>query len=562
MEAVLEKRMNKDSSDTTQLAESLQKAFVKNYFEEHALNWQNIYSEKNLHSLIIQERLNYVLNYIDNLNLGKGAKILDLGCGAGVTSVSLLLKGFDVCGIDVSEKMLDLAEKNCIKAGLKCKNIFRQGSIENLDFDNNTFDVVVAMGLIEYLRWDYWGLQEMYRILKPGGHLIVTVPNMLRLSYITNPKFLFSLLKKTARKVLPLVLGSKVSMHTRHWLYSKTPKLFARKYTPAGLKNILKELEFDVVNTVSHGFGPFFMLSKFKNLSLRLNNTLQKWSKERTARWLSESGSDYIVLCRKSRKIPTTKDIEKFKSREKKLFSKYNLWIKKHPQYLQTNFRPLEEVIDFQGNTLVLSPHPDDEIIGCGGTLLEMLKSGAKVTILQITDGSDTLALSEAMDKTVRPKEAKIVAEKLGVKELILWGEDACCFKFNQKNVTELSCLLKKINPKVIFVPFINEKDPHHIIANKILAPALDEIDSDNITIVSYEVYSLLPPNVFCVIDKQFEEKENLLMKYRTGMKVFDYVHFCKSLNFYRSYTLLEKKGFAEAFSAINVRDYKELVKN
>ncbi|MDD5528808.1 MAG: methyltransferase domain-containing protein [bacterium] len=553
--------MNETPTGINQLTGSLQKAFIKNYFEEHALNWQNIYSEKDLHSLIIQERSHYVLNYIDNLHLKKGAKILDLGCGAGLTSVSLLLKGFDVCGIDISEKMLGLAEKNCIKAGLKCKNVFRQGSVEGLDFEDNTFDVVVAMGLIEYLKWDRWALQEMYRILKPGGHLIVTVPNMLRLSYVTNPKFLFSLLKKTARKILPLVLGSRVSMRTRHWLYSKTPKLFARKYTPAGLKNMLKDLEFDIVNTVSHGFGPFFILDKFKGLSLKLNDVLQKWSKRKTVRWLSESGSDYIVLCSKSRKTPEVKDIDTFKSREKKLFLKYNLWIRKHPKYLQTNFRPLEEIVDFRENTLVLSPHPDDEIIGCGGTLLQMLKSGAKVTVLQITDGSDTLALSENMDKAIRPKEAKIVAEKLGIKELILWEEDACCFKFNQKNVTELSCILKKVNPKIIFVPFINEQDPHHIIANKILAPALEEIDSDNITIVSYEVYSLLPPNVFCVIDKQFKEKENLLMKYRTGMKVFDYVHFCKLSNFYRSYTLLGKKGFAEAFLAMNVKDYKELVR-
>ena len=117
-----------------------------------------------LHSLIMQERDRYILNYIDTLDVKKGARILDLGCGTALISENLLQRGFIVAGIDSSEPMPDSAHEPGKKIGLECNTPFLSGKAEQSDLPDDSFDAVIAVGLLEYLKWDRWALQGMYRV--------------------------------------------------------------------------------------------------------------------------------------------------------------------------------------------------------------------------------------------------------------------------------------------------------------------------------------------------------------------------------------------------------------
>lgn len=566
-----------------------QKWLVQDYFNKHAKNWQSIYSIKDLSSFLIQQRKDYVLGYVDSLNLKRGARILDAGCGAGLTSLELLKKGFVVVGIDVSKNMVDLARKNCAKVGLKGKATFQVGDVEALSFEDDSFDAVIGMGLIEYLKWDRWALQEIYRVLKPDGFLIVTVPNKIRLSYLLDPIYFFSLVKQETSSILKKVL-EKIIIRTfgyrilRKLIYklthnrnsSKTPKTFKRNlYVPSRLKQMLSWLDFEILDSVSHGYGPFRLLKQSKGLSLKLNWILQKWSGKKIFSFLSDLGSDYIVLSKKKtlkinerQVFVPNKDVKIFEPAEKEEFlSRRNIWIRKNPEYFHLDLKQLNTRIYSRKNVLVISPHPDDEIIGCGGTLIKMLKEGSRVTILQLTDGSDTGSLRDCPEyirKTVRLKEARVVAENLGIDELILWKEKSSNLKCTQANVRKLTDILNRLQPEVIFVPFINDVHPDHIIANEILRKALEDSNLNliKVDILSYEVWSFVPPNIFCIIDNQFEKKTKMLMKYRTGMKVIDYVHFWEFLNAYHAHTLLGKKSFIEVFLNLYGKAYLKLVQD
>ena len=95
-------------------------------------------------------------------------KILDVGAGTGRLSVELQKLGAEVTALDVSEEMLgELKRKN--------KNIETVvGDAEKLQFENETFDIVVAAFLIVHLKDPTRFFDEVYRVLKNGGKFLVT----------------------------------------------------------------------------------------------------------------------------------------------------------------------------------------------------------------------------------------------------------------------------------------------------------------------------------------------------------------------------------------------------
>lgn len=104
--------------------------------------------------------------------LPKNARVLDVGCGAGVPVAKFLVEsGFDVTGIDFSENMLRLAEKNVQKAR------FIKGDMTELDFEDNSFDGLTAFySVIHVPREKHFSLfQSFHRILKPEGIMLVCV---------------------------------------------------------------------------------------------------------------------------------------------------------------------------------------------------------------------------------------------------------------------------------------------------------------------------------------------------------------------------------------------------
>jgi len=542
----------------------------KKQIDSHVKDRKNTCSSKDLPSLIIQERDTYILNYVDMLDLKKKARILDLGSGAAVTSENLLQRGFIVVGIDISEAILDTTRENGKKFGLEYNASFLFGDTEQSDLQDASFDAVIATGLLEYAKWDRFALQEMYRVLKPGGYLMVTFPNRIGLSYITNPFFLISNIRLLTMSVLKK-FSNDISL-----LMQQSPGTYTRNlYVPSSFRCMINYLDFTVIDLISHGFGPFIFLRRSHSVSVKINQILKHYNERKKKTFLSELGDNCIVLCQKREKssdiskrqifTDIDKRIKLFESEKKELFTRRNVWLNKNPEYSHLDLRQIDTEAYSRENVLVISPHPDDEIIGCGGTLIRILEEGSKVSVVQLTDGSNSIALKDSPEhirKTIRLKEAKDVAANLGFAELILFKEVDSHLKCTGENVKNLSDILNRLRPKAIFVPFINDKHPDHIVANEILSESLEtsSLNLQDVEVLSYEVWNFVPPNSFCITDKQFDKKTDMLMKYRTAMKVIDYVHFCESLNSYHAYNLLGKKGFAEVFLDIDAKTYINLI--
>jgi ubiquinone/menaquinone biosynthesis C-methylase UbiE len=118
-----------------------------------------------------------VLEFVDALDLPPGADVLDAGCGPGYLVEQFAVRGFRVAGMDGAEGMLRIARARIETAPPPIDVTFKQGDIESLPYEAESFDLVCSTGVIEYLSDDVTVLADMYRVLRPGGHLVLPVTN-------------------------------------------------------------------------------------------------------------------------------------------------------------------------------------------------------------------------------------------------------------------------------------------------------------------------------------------------------------------------------------------------
>lgn len=104
-----------------------------------------------------------------------GMYVLDVGCGTGNFSIKLAKLGVKIVGIDISEEMLKIARQKAEKLGLEIE--FKKMNVYSLEFPSNHFDGVFSMATFEFIEDPKSAYNEMVRVLKPGGHLLIGTIN-------------------------------------------------------------------------------------------------------------------------------------------------------------------------------------------------------------------------------------------------------------------------------------------------------------------------------------------------------------------------------------------------
>lgn len=121
----------------------------------------------------------------DRLGVGSGTKVIDVGCGAGRHSFEAYRHGADVIAFDQNAAELDdvstilraMAEAGEVPASARAETVL--GDALSLPFPDGTFDCVIASEILEHVPADDAVIDELIRVLKVGGTLVVTVPRWL-----------------------------------------------------------------------------------------------------------------------------------------------------------------------------------------------------------------------------------------------------------------------------------------------------------------------------------------------------------------------------------------------
>ncbi len=175
-------------------------------------------------------------------------------------------------------------------------------------------------------------------------------------------------------------------------------------------------------------------------------------------------------------------------------------------------------------NVLVFAAHPDDEIIGVGGTIAKYNQEGKNVIVTIFSDGSlSSPWLKQEILIQDRKKEAKEIGKFIGCKETIFLGLKDGSLKAAVNDI-QIKDVLKKIisryKPSKIFLHSNLDAHPDHRSVNEMVLKALNEVDkSHQISCYLFEVWNATPdrhPALYVDVTDTFHKKIQAMKKFKS----------------------------------------------
>jgi SAM-dependent methyltransferase len=263
---------------------------VQQYFRSTLPYWEQIYRDSTVYSRIYQERARQAIGYVDSLGLPLRAPVLEVGCGPGFITTTMAREGFNVSAIDSSAEMVDRTQARARQAGLEPLVLARVGNIESIPFADAAFELVVVIGVSEWLESMRQPLAEIYRVLRPGGHLIISADNYWPLHQMLDPVF------NPALKPIKSCIGKALRLTGL-----RTPQPRVRAYSIRAFDQELSHSGFDKVAGRTFGFGPFTFCNRTlmtEEAGWELHRTLQRLA-DQGIPLLRSAGLVYMVLSQK-----------------------------------------------------------------------------------------------------------------------------------------------------------------------------------------------------------------------------------------------------------------------
>ncbi|WP_410667210.1 class I SAM-dependent methyltransferase [Amycolatopsis sp. cmx-4-68] len=167
--------------------------------------------------------------------LADGAEILEVAPGPGFFAVELAKRGYRVTGLDISHTMVEIAREN--RAGLDID--FRQGDVTQAPFADESFDFVVCQAAFKNFRKPVTALNEMHRVLRPGGCAVIHDLNH----------------EATAADIDREVAGMHVGVVVGFTVWQALGWLRRRAFTPAQFETLAAESAFGGCSVTADGIG-------------------------------------------------------------------------------------------------------------------------------------------------------------------------------------------------------------------------------------------------------------------------------------------------------------------
>lgn len=242
---------------------------LNEYFESPTA-WEDLHYRKGLYETIYQQRWTAVLSLLDKAGLPPGSRILEIGCGPGVTTLGLAQRGHLVYAVDTVSSMIDSMRRLVGDAGLGNRVRGSLADINHLPFPDNSFAAVVVVGVLEWL--DSWEqpFREIGRVMQPLGVFIGVANNVGALHRVLDPR------------LNPILQPMKVAVRSLQRRMNPMGGLLVEHFhSGRQARTALEKAGLRITSRTSVGFGPFSFLGLrlFRDpLGLRIHYRLQRWA--------------------------------------------------------------------------------------------------------------------------------------------------------------------------------------------------------------------------------------------------------------------------------------------
>jgi ubiquinone/menaquinone biosynthesis C-methylase UbiE len=269
---------------------------VENFFDNDSNDYLRYKYHKNNYSFMAIRKtkvINLLNKFIVN-SFDQCKHILDAGCGPGILLDFFNNFNINYIGLDLSTEMISIARKQIGIKPYTSTNFFLRGDIEKLPFSNDSFNIVISLGVIEYLPNDNKLLAEFYRVIKPKGFLLISVTNKYSYNLILDD-FIEYLRKKRLSVRLINFLKQKFQ-----YGQFKERNFSIRKHSPREFIHELEQHNFTIIESVFFGLNilPYPLNLIFGN---KMNYQFNKMFNNINHNFLKSLSEGYLVLCKSNK---------------------------------------------------------------------------------------------------------------------------------------------------------------------------------------------------------------------------------------------------------------------
>ncbi len=206
---------------------------------------------------------------------------------------------------------------------------------------------------------------------------------------------------------------------------------------------------------------------------------------------------------------------------------------------------------------LVISPHPDDEVIGCGSTLRKHILEGDKVDVIFLTSGEQGGHGRSPEDTLrIREQEANAAAHILNINKTEFWREPDGALRVTQRIVDRLCKRIKAWPPHLIYVPHDQEEHPDHRASVRLIRRVLDKLPKSvkKPSVWMFEIWTPMQRMDHIVdISSYLDVKRKAIRAYQSQCAVMKFEEAILGLNRYRGEMHSWPGGdYAEVFVRMN----------
>ncbi len=279
---------------------------VADFFSASTRYWEAIYEQnpdeiERVYSTDIVDRKKVVLQMLDQCTGEVPSMVLDVGCGPGVFMREVLERGHTVVGMDISDRMTREA-KEAVKRYYNERAICVVGDIERLPFEDNTFDVILCIGVLSYVDNDASGIGEMTRVVRKNGSIILAVPNKWRMNVFFDPCYFW----ERGKAILWRRRGSASTAGGDEVMVRM------RRYVPGQLASVFRPNNLRQVESRSLGYGPMtFWKREFApaELSLKISRCLEGLARNRLLSFVNMFANHFIYCLQKVQESVADKEV-------------------------------------------------------------------------------------------------------------------------------------------------------------------------------------------------------------------------------------------------------------